>query len=83
VSFYVEVDPAALADYQRLGSDDRRTVREKLGALVLSGIPEDAEIVVGEKDAYRVNVGEELVMLVLGIDSEIFVSAVIPRIWRL
>jgi hypothetical protein len=27
-----------------------------------------------------VNVGEELVMLVLGFDSEIFVSAIIPRI---
>jgi hypothetical protein len=49
VSFYVEVDPAALADYQRLGPDERRAVREKLGALVLSGIPEDAEIVVGKR----------------------------------
>jgi hypothetical protein len=43
----------------------------------------NAEIVVGEKDAYRVNIGDEVVMLVLGFDSEIFVSAIIPRIWRL
>lgn len=83
MSFYVEVDPAALADYQRLADDDRRAVRKTLGALVLRGTPEDAEIVPAEKDAYRVNVGEDLVMLVLGIESDIFVSAIIPRLWRL
>ena len=58
-------------------------MREVLGALVLGGVPVDAEIILGEKDAYRVNVGEDLVMLVLGFESEVFISAIIPRIWRL
>jgi hypothetical protein len=83
VSFHVEIDPAALADYGRLGAQDQRAVREALGALVLNGIPLEAEIVAGEKDAWRVNVGDDLVMLVLGFESEVFVSAIIPRIWRL
>jgi mRNA-degrading endonuclease RelE of RelBE toxin-antitoxin system len=83
MSFHVEVDPAALADYRRLDPADRRVVREVLGALVLDGVPVDAEIIAGEKDAYRVNIGEDLVMLVLGFESEVFVSAIIPRIWQL
>jgi hypothetical protein len=83
MSFHVEVDPAALADYHRLPPADRHLVREVMGSMVLSGVPVDAEIVAGEKDAYRVAVGEDLVMLVLGFEAEIFVSAIIPRIWRL
>jgi hypothetical protein len=83
MSFHVEIDPAALVDYEQLSPPEHRIVREALGALVLGGVPVDAEIIAAEKDAYRISIGEDLVMLVLAFDAEIFVSAIIPRIWRL
>ena len=83
MSRHIELDPAALRDYEQLPSADQARVRDVLGALLLAGIPADSEPAPEVDGAWRIPVGRDLVLLVLVAEGDLYVSAIIPRTWLL
>jgi hypothetical protein len=83
VSFHVELDPAALRDYERLPSPDQALVRDVIGRLVVTGMPDTSEAVKDVDGGWRIPVGTELVLLVLVSEGDLYISGIIPRLWLL